>query len=60
MVYNSHIGEDVKMMGEERANPQLLEKGCWKEFNYHTEVKLPIGNIFIVWWWKIVDGFGFS
>ena len=27
VVYNSHMGEDVKMTGEERANPQLLEKG---------------------------------
>ena len=35
MVYNLHVGEDVKMTGEERANPQLLEKGCWKEFIDH-------------------------
>ena len=27
LVYNSHMGEDVKMTGEERANPKLLEKG---------------------------------
>ena len=26
LVYNSHMGEDVKMTGEERANPKLLEK----------------------------------
>ena len=35
MVYNSHMGEDVKMAGEERATPQLLEKGGWKEFTDH-------------------------
>ena len=27
LVYNSHMGKDVKMTGEERANPKLLEKG---------------------------------